>query len=99
MPSAFKKTVRRLTIPLSAGSLTLCLCLLTPARSSRSRTQPLPAVRFVDITKASGIDFLHFKGNNGTSTILEEAGPGVCVADYDGDGFQGTYFVNGADRY
>jgi hypothetical protein len=28
---------------------------------------------------------VNFKGNQGTSTILEEAGPGVCVADDGGD--------------
>jgi hypothetical protein len=58
-----------------------------------------PLVQFSNVTKAAGIDFVHFKGENGISTILEEAGPGVCVADYDGDGYQDIYFVNGRDRY
>ncbi len=57
------------------------------------------SVQFSDITRKAGIAFVHFKGNNGTSTILEEAGPGVCVADYDGDGYQDIYFVNGRDLY
>ena len=35
----------------------------------------------------------------GPATILEEAGPGVCVADFDGDGYQDIYFVNGRDLY
>src|SRR5438309_1564218 len=56
-------------------------------------------VQFTNVTKAAGIDFIHFKGNNGVATILEEAGPGACVADYDGDGFQDVYFVNGRDLY
>ncbi len=58
-----------------------------------------PPTQFTNITKAAGINFVHFKGNKGTSTILEEAGPGVCVADYDGDGYMDIYFVNGRDLY
>src|SRR5262249_36398160 len=61
--------------------------------------QPAPTVQFTNITKAAGITFTHYKSNNGTSTILEEAGPGVCVFDYDGDGYQDIYFVNGRDLY
>ena len=56
-------------------------------------------VQFSNRTRSAGITFTHFKGNNGVSTILEEAGPGVCVADYDGDGFVDIYFVNGRDLY
>ncbi len=61
-------------------------------------SSPSP-VQFTNVTKAARIDFVHFKGSKGTSTILEEAGPGVCVADYDGDGWQDIYFVNGRDLY
>jgi len=65
----------------------------------RALTPSASAVQFSNVTKTAGIDFIHFKGNNGTSTILEEAGPGVCVADYDGDGYMDIYFVNGRDLY
>jgi enediyne biosynthesis protein E4 len=57
------------------------------------------SVHFSDVTEKSGIRFVHFKGNNGTPTILEETGPGVCVSDYDGDGYPDIYFVNGRDLY
>jgi enediyne biosynthesis protein E4 len=56
-------------------------------------------VQFSNVTKSSGIEFVHFKGKRDTSTILEEAGPGVCVADFNGGGYQDIYFVNGRDLY
>jgi hypothetical protein len=53
----------------------------------------------VDVTASSGIKFTHFKGNKGVSINLEEFGPGVCVSDFNRDGWQDIYFVNGRDRY
>jgi hypothetical protein len=57
-----------------------------------------PAVQFHDVTRAAGITFVHQKGSRGVPTILEEAGPGVCVADFDSDGFPDIYFVNGRSQ-
>ena len=59
---------------------------------------PIP-IQFTDVTSAAGINFVHYKGNQGTSINREEFGPGVCVADFDGDGWQDIYFVNGRDLY
>lgn len=52
---------------------------------------------FTNTTAAAGIKFVHFKGNDGISINREEFGPGICVADFDGEGWQDIYFVNGRD--
>jgi enediyne biosynthesis protein E4 len=75
--------------------LDLALCFSLFAQQA---TQPT-AVRFTNIIEAAGIKFVHFKGNNGISINREEFGPGVCVGDFDGDGWQDIYFVNGRDLY
>src|SRR5437763_7610773 len=54
-------------------------------------------IQFTNATASAGIHFKHFKGNQGTSINREEFGPGVCVADFDGDGWQDIYFVNGGE--
>jgi enediyne biosynthesis protein E4 len=66
--------------------------------SSPAAAQQKP-VQFTNVTTAAGIKFMHFKGNKGISINLEEFGPGVCVADFDGDGWPDIYFVNARDRY
>lgn len=42
---------------------------------------------------------MHFKGAANAPMILAEQSPGVCVADYDGDGWPDIYFPNGGDVY
>jgi hypothetical protein len=67
--------------------------------NSESHTMSAGSIQFVNATAAAGISFTHFRGNDGIPTNLEIFGPGVCVADYDGDGYQDIYFVNGRDLH
>jgi hypothetical protein len=54
-------------------------------------------IRFTDITAQSGIHFKHNSGAFGQKYLSETMGSGVCVLDYDNDGWQDILFVNGMD--
>jgi hypothetical protein len=73
--------------------------LLLAAEFAGSRPGGNSTPRFDDITKQAGVTFVHLKGNQGVANIMDEAGPGVCVFDFDGDGWPDIYFVSARDLY
>jgi enediyne biosynthesis protein E4 len=79
----------------------LCGCVLSPVLFSagHAQTQRPASIEFKNTTANAGIKATHFKGSSGTSINREEFGPGVCVGDFDGDGWPDIYFVNGRDLY
>lgn len=52
-------------------------------------------LRFTEVSRNIGLDFVHFNGMTGRLYILEEMGSGVALFDYDGDGDLDAYFVQG----
>jgi len=86
---------------LDAPIMWLILCVLATTFQTLARAQAAPptAIEFQNSTASAGITFVHFKGNNGISINREEFGPGICVSDFDADGWQDIYLVNGRDLY
>ncbi len=56
-----------------------------------------PGTGFRDITQSAGIRFVHNTGAFGRKYLPETMGPGVAFIDYDGDGWQDIFLVNGMD--
>ncbi len=59
--------------------------------------QPVPAVKFTDVTAAAGIHFTHNAGRTGKKWLPETMGSGCAFLDVDGDGWLDILLVNGKD--
>jgi hypothetical protein len=59
--------------------------------------RPSGLIRFTDVTAEAGIHFKHNSGAFGKKYLPETMGSGVCVLDYDNDGWQDILFVNSMD--
>jgi tetratricopeptide (TPR) repeat protein len=75
-----------------------------PESAAGSKARPQPSVevvrpaavlRFDNVASMAGIDFVYFPGNTGKKYLFETVGGGVCVLDYDADGWPDLYFGQG----
>jgi hypothetical protein len=67
------------------------------AVSSSNSPRPSGPIEFTDVTSAAGIHFKHDTGAFGKKYLPETMGSGVCVLDYDNDGWPDIFFVNSMD--
>ena len=58
------------------------------------RVDEIPNVRFTDVTRESGIDFVHTNGAYGEKLLPETMGSGCAFFDFDNDGHQDLLLVN-----
>jgi hypothetical protein len=59
--------------------------------------RPSGPITFTDITAQAGIHFKHNSGAFGKKYLPETMGSGVCLIDYDNDGWQDILLVNSMD--
>src|ERR1700710_1483375 len=52
-------------------------------------------IKFQEVSKAWGIDFRHHHGGSGQRNMVETMVGGVVMFDFDGDGDQDLFFVDG----
>src|SRR5438128_1467080 len=78
-------------LPLAAG------CGARKAAPTAAAAPKAVPVTFTDATAAAGIHFVHNAGAFGKKWLPETMGAGAAFIDYDGDGWQDIYLVNGRD--
>src|SRR5208283_1541434 len=56
---------------------------------------PPGVIYFTDVTKAAGLSFRQSYGDHHLDNIVKGTGTGVCIFDYNNDGYMDIYFPNG----
>jgi hypothetical protein len=82
-----------LAIPVSVF-LCASLALFQHAVAGRS---PTATELFTDVTAQAGITWRHFSGASEDHFLIETMGGGVAFLDFDGDGLQDIFLVNGGE--
>jgi hypothetical protein len=76
---------------LLIAALTFALCEAPPIRTSANGD-----ITFADVTAHAGLQtHIVYGGTSGNTYILETTGTGVAFLDYDNDGWQDIFLVNG----
>lgn len=79
-----------------AAYFLLIIFLIVNGKLNYGDAQKRPML-FTDVTKESGIDFLHYDGRNEQHYFVETIGSGCAFIDFDNDGYLDIYLVNATD--
>lgn len=76
--------------------LLVLLASAVVAQSAEDKGPGTSRIRFTDVTRETGIQFVHDDGSSGKRYIVETVASGLATWDYDGDGDIDIFFLNGA---
>ena len=79
------------------GGMLLLLCAAPLLGQTAKNVAGDSTITFRDVTEKAGIRFVHNNGAFGKKYLPETMGPGVAFIDYDNDGWQDIFIVNGTD--
>ena len=88
---------KRIACCLAFVVAVLTLVLRSNSFAQQGGTRPAGPIQFTDVTGQAGIKFKHNSGAFGKKYLPETMGNGVCVLDYDNDGWQDILLVNSSD--
>lgn len=88
---------RSLTLRISQCALLACFSGADAQMQPVARAgEPASPIRMHDVTADSGIRFVHTDGSSGRRYYVETVASGLALFDYDQDGDEDVYFLNGA---
>ena len=99
-----KRILLAVAVVLVAGTLWISAALLRHARPESGRPSTVTSredarPQFDEVAARAGLSFRYENCSKGRATILEAAGSGCAICDFDGDGWPDIYLLNGRDVY
>ncbi len=93
MPGSWSQGARHPVTGFPPVWIPLAFLLTTPIASAANLSSP---IQLRDVTRQTGISFVHNDGSSGRRYIVETVASGLALFDFDRDGDDDIYFLNGA---